>query len=119
MINGHRRRVLVVDDDALVRRVVRTVLEVNDCTVIEAENGELGLQMIASEHPPVVVLDMMMPGLDGLEVCRRIDHDSCKVLMLTARTDVEDESLAAGAVACITKPFSSTDLLDRIEALLA
>jgi len=114
------RCVLVVDDDAVLRRVVRAVLEADGFRVIEAHDGEQGLKMAASERPGVVILDVMMPGIDGVEVCRRIDHQSTKVLMLTALGDVTTEvaSLEAGARGYLTKPFSSMELLDRVEELL-
>jgi len=114
------RKVLVVDDDAVLRRVVRAVLEADGFRVVEAQDGEQGLAMAASERPSVVILDVMMPGLDGVEVCRRLDHSATKVLMLTALGDVSTEvaSLKAGARGYLTKPFSSVDLLDRVEELL-
>ena len=114
------RCVLVVDDDAVLRRVVRAVLEADGFRVLEAHDGEQGLKLAASERPSVVILDVMMPGLDGVEVCRRIDHQSTKVLMLTAIGDVTTEvaSLEAGARGYLTKPFSSMELLDRVEELL-
>jgi DNA-binding response OmpR family regulator len=112
------RSVLVVDDDAVLRRVVRAVLEADGFRVIEAADGEAGLRLAESEHPNVIILNVMMPGLDGVEVCRRLDHP--KVLMLTALGDVTTEaaSLEAGARGYLTKPFSSMDLLDRVEELL-
>ena len=114
------RTVLVVDDDAVLRRVVRAVLEADGFRVIEAHDGQQGLEMAATEQPSVVILDVMMPGLDGVEVCRRLDHKSMKVLMLTALGDVTTEvaSLEAGARGYLTKPFSSMELLDRVEELL-
>jgi DNA-binding response OmpR family regulator len=117
---GDDRCVLVVDDDAVLRRVVRAVLEADGFRVIEAHDGQQGLEMAASERPSVVILDVMMPGLDGVEVCRRLDHKSTKVLMLTALGDVTTEvaSLEAGARGYLTKPFSSMELLDRVEELL-
>jgi DNA-binding response OmpR family regulator len=113
--------VLVVDDDEMVRRLVRTVLEADDYQVIDAHNGDEALRVLESERPSVVVLDVMMPGLDGVEVCRKIDHGAVKVVMLTARDDpvVERACLDAGADAFLTKPFSSTGLLDVIEGLKA
>jgi two-component system cell cycle response regulator len=68
----------------------------------------------------VVVLDIMMPGLDGVEVCRRLDHDHVKVIVLTAKDDpvLEDECREAGANAFLTKPFSSIELLDMVVELL-
>jgi len=114
------RFVLVVDDDAVLRRVVRAVLEADGFRVLEAHDGQQGLEIAAAERPPVVILDVMMPGLDGVEVCRRLDHKATKVLMLTAIGDVTTEvaSLEAGARGYLTKPFSSMELLDRVEELL-
>jgi DNA-binding response OmpR family regulator len=113
--------VLVVDDDEMVRRLVRTVLEADDYQVIDAHSGDEALRVLESERPAVVVLDVMMPGLDGVEVCRKIDHGAVKVVMLTARDDpvLEQACLDAGADAFLTKPFSSTRLLDVIEGLKA
>ena len=114
------RCVLVVDDDAVLRRVVRAVLEADGFQVLEAADGEQGLKLAAEVHPGVVILDVMMPGMDGVEVCRRMDHTSTRVLMLTALGDVTTEvaSMEAGARGFLTKPFSSMDLLDRVEELL-
>lgn len=114
------RCVLVVDDDAVLRRVVRAVLEADGFRVLEAHDGRQGLELAATERPRVVILDVMMPGLDGVEVCRRLDHKETKVLMLTAMGDVTTEvaSLEAGARGYLTKPFSSMELLDRVEELL-
>ena len=114
------RLVLVVDDDETVRRVVRHVLEVDDFDVVEAASGREALLAMASSHPVVIVLDVVMPGLDGIEVCRQLDHAQVKVLMLTARGDdasVEEASLEAGADGFLGKPFSSVELLDQVERL--
>lgn len=115
------RVVLVVDDDEMIRRLVRTVLEADDFEVVEAPGGEEALKMIASTKPAVVVLDIMMPGIDGVEVCRKLDHDNVKVIILTARDDpeLEDRCRAEGADAFLTKPFSSIQLLDLVEELMA
>jgi two-component system, OmpR family, response regulator ResD len=113
------RVVLVVDDDDVIRRVVRTVLEADDFQVVEAADGAEAIAKVASEHPMVVVLDVMMPGLDGVEVCRQVHDEVTRVIMLTARDDAATEaaSLAAGADGFLAKPFSSVELLDRVEAL--
>ena len=118
-LEGAGRLVLVVDDDDIVRRVVRAMLEADDFEVLEARDGDEALERVASDHPMVVVLDVMMPGLDGIEVCRRVQHGT-RVLMLTARDDAETEAASreAGARGFIAKPFSSVDLLDRIEELV-
>ncbi|MBA3654968.1 MAG: response regulator [Actinobacteria bacterium] len=114
-----RRVVLVVDDDDMIRRLVRTVLEADDLEVVEASNGDRALEMVASAQPAIMVLDIMMPGLNGVEVCRQVDHDKVKVIILTARDDpvLEEDCRAAGADAFITKPFSSIELLDLIDEL--
>ncbi|HVL03296.1 MAG TPA: response regulator [Acidimicrobiales bacterium] len=135
-----RRAVLVVDDDDRVRAVVRAVLEADDFEVAEAADGMSALELLAAEEggdgdealgeaghgdtpgpirPNVLVLDVMMPGMDGIEVCRQIDHRTTKVLMLTAREDLatREASLAAGADAFLAKPFSAVELLDAIEHL--
>ena len=118
---GRRPRlVLVVDDDDMIRRLLRTVLEADEFEVVEAPDGDAALAALEDLKPTVIVLDVMMPGLDGVEVCRRIDHGSAKVVMLTARDDPELEraAISAGADAFLTKPFSSVELLDLVERLL-
>ena len=113
--------VLVVDDDEMIRRLVRAVLEADEFEVSEARDGESALRLAGEVHPAVVVLDIMMPGLDGVEVCRRLDHGKVKVVILTARDDprLEEECRKAGADAFLTKPFSSIELLDLVAELLA
>ncbi len=123
----------MVDDDDRVRAVVRAVLEADDFQVAEAADGPSALELLRTTgtgtedapagplRPNVLVLDVMMPGMDGIEVCRQIDHRTTKVLMLTAREDLatRDASAAAGADAFLAKPFSAVELLDAIEALSA
>ena len=121
---GGRPAVLVVDDDDAIRGVVRTVLEADGFEVVEAADGPAALLLLDSINgrgPELVVLDIMMPGIDGIEVCRRIDHERVKVVMLSARDDAEtrDRAEAAGADAYISKPFSAIDLLDVVEGLSA
>ena len=113
------RTALVVDDEAVIRRLVRTVLEADDYHVIEASDGLEALRVAEDQHPAVVVLDVMMPDVDGVEVCRRLDHAVVKVVMLTARDDpdLEKRCRQAGADAFLTKPFSSIELLDLIDEL--
>jgi DNA-binding response OmpR family regulator len=110
------RIVLVVDDDDMIRRLVRTVLEADDYDVVEARNGDIALELANEAHPVVVLLDIMMPGIDGVEVCRRLDHESVKVVILTARDDpaLETACREAGADAFLTKPFSSVELVDLV-----
>jgi len=115
-----RRLALVVDDDEMIRRLVRAVLEADGWAVVEAGNGEDAFRRLGDKDAPtVVILDVMMPGLDGVEVCRRIDHDTVRVVMLTARDDpsLEKACFEAGADAFMTKPFSSVQLLGLVEQL--
>ena len=117
-----KRVVLVVDDDSAIRRVVRTVLEADNFDVVEAADGPAALLLldaINGRGPEAVVLDIMMPGIDGIEVCRRIDHERVKVVMLSARDDADTRERAAkaGADAYLTKPFSAIELLDAVEKL--
>jgi len=113
------RVVLVVDDDDLVRKVVRAVLEADDYEVLEAPNGQLALEMIAERKPQLVILDVMMPGIDGVDVCRQMSHEDARVLMLTARDAIEDRiaGLDGGADDYLVKPFAFGELLARLRAL--
>jgi DNA-binding response OmpR family regulator len=114
------RVVLVVDDDDLVRKVVRAVLEADDYEVLEAPNGQVALEMIVERKPKLVILDVMMPGIDGVDVLKQMSHDDARVLMLTARDDLEteDASRAAGADDIHGKPFSSLELLEHVQKLV-
>lgn len=118
---GKPRLVLVVDDDQMIRRLVRAVLEADEFEVAEARDGQAALALATETRPAVVVLDVMMPGLDGVEVCRRLDHEQVKVVILTARDDpkLETEARAAGADAFMTKPFAPMELLDLVSELMS
>jgi two-component system, OmpR family, response regulator MprA len=115
-------RVLVVDDDPAVRESLRRSLEFNGYEVELAADGEQALRAIADSRPDAVVLDVMMPNLDGLATCRalRAAGDDVPVLMLTARDEVADRvaGLDAGADDYLPKPFALEELLARLRALL-
>jgi CheY-like chemotaxis protein len=117
------RHVLVVDDDPLILEVLQTVLDLEEFRVTTASDGESALDAIAAERPDVVVCDVMMPGLDGLEVCRRIKDDpstaDLPVVLLTARDRGEDRIAgeAAGCDAYLTKPFSPLFLIEVISEI--
>jgi CheY-like chemotaxis protein len=115
-----QRHVLVVDDDPLILEVLQTVLDLEEFRVTTATDGASALERLAEARPDVVVCDVMMPGMDGLEVCRRIKADpataAVPVVLLTARDRSEDraEGEAAGCDAYLTKPFSPLHLIEVI-----
>lgn len=114
-------RVLVVDDDTTVRDVVRRYLEHAGYEVELAGDGERALQLMAAQEPDIVVLDLMLPGIDGLEVARRIRaRGSTPVVMLTALGEEEDRiaGLQIGADDYVTKPFSPRELALRVSSVL-
>ena len=113
--------VLVVDDDPNVVALARAYLERDGYRVSEANDGLRALELARKEQPSLVVLDLMLPGLDGLEVCRRLQVESmAPVIMLTARVEEADrlEGLDLGADDYITKPFSPRELAARVRAVL-
>jgi DNA-binding response OmpR family regulator len=115
-------RVLVVDDDTTVSDVVRRYLERAGFAVQLAEDGPTALARVQEQRPDLVVLDLMLPGVDGLEVCRRLraDHAELPVVMLTALGDEADRiaGLELGADDYVTKPFSPRELVLRIQSVL-
>ena len=113
--------ILVIDDDRKLVDLVRDYLKPQGFAVRAAHDGALGLQEALAEPPDLVVLDLMLPGLDGLEVCRRLREQSAvPVLMLTARGDDTDRivGLELGADDYLPKPFNPRELLARIRAVL-
>lgn len=115
-------RILVVDDDRAVRESLRRSLSFNGYSVELAHDGVEALDKIATERPDALVLDVMMPRLDGLEVCRRLRStgDDLPILVLTARDSVSERvaGLDAGADDYLPKPFALEELLARMRALL-
>jgi DNA-binding response OmpR family regulator len=113
---------LVVDDDPTVGDVVGAYLERAGFDVRRAADGPAALRLAATSTPDVVVLDLMLPGIDGLEVCRRLrrDHPRLPVVMLTALGEEEDRilGLEVGADDYVTKPFSPRELVLRVQAVL-
>lgn len=117
--------VLVVDDDPFITRLVRMKVEQLGHTVVTASDGEEGLRQAQESHPDLVLLDLMMPRMNGLEMCRRLrattEGRTVPVVMLTAKAQERDveAGFAAGATDYLVKPFSPRELQARVRALLA
>ncbi|MBP3302475.1 MAG: response regulator transcription factor [Opitutales bacterium] len=118
-------RILIVEDDEAIRDLVRYALESNGFkNVLTASDGEEGLRLALRERPALILLDLMLPKTDGLEVCRRLKRDESlrdvPVIMLTAKSEESDIvlGLELGAVDYITKPFSTKVLVARVRAHL-
>jgi DNA-binding response OmpR family regulator len=113
--------ILVVDDEDAIAEAVRKRLESEGFRVVVAGDGPEAIRLHAEHHPDLVVLDLMLPGMDGLEVCKAIQRDRwTPVLMLTARTEEADKvaGFAVGADDYLTKPFSLRELTVRVKAIL-
>ena len=116
-----RTRVLVVDDEESLAKVVASYLERDGHEVVCAFDGPAAVEAARRESPDVVVLDLGLPGFDGIEVCRQMrTFTDCYVIMLTARTDEVDKlvGLGVGADDYLTKPFSPRELVARVKAML-
>jgi len=112
-------RILVVDDDQAIAEMVGIVLRGKGYEVATSPDGASALETFPRLRPDLVLLDLMLPGMDGIEVCRRLRHESgVPIIMLTARTDTADvvEGLEAGADDYLTKPFEPEELVARIKA---
>ena len=113
--------ILVVDDEPQIRRVLRTTLTAEGYTIVEARDGTEAFEKVRSVKPDLILLDMNMPGLDGLQTCREIRSGSeVPIIMLTVRSAEKDKvrALDAGADDYVVKPFGIQELLARVRALL-
>ena len=112
--------ILIADDELRLRKVVAMFLRKSGHDVTEVPSGEQALEALKTGTTDVIILDVIMPGIDGIEICRRIKNDplykATPVLLLTANVSAEKraESVEAGASAYVTKPFSPKDLLEKI-----
>jgi DNA-binding response OmpR family regulator len=124
MMSASLAKILVVDDEADLVSVLRFGLQVEGFTVIDAGDGEAGLRRAREERPDLIVLDLMLPKLDGYEVCRALKFDEryrgIPIIILSARSGEADRRLAhdMGADAFMTKPYDMRDLVGRIRARL-
>ena len=113
--------ILIVDDEARIVKLVRDYLERAGFEVLAAHDGEAALTLARVEQPDLIVLDLMLPGVDGLDVCRRLRQESgVPIIMLTARVEEADRivGLELGADDYVTKPFSPGELVARVRATL-
>ncbi len=114
-------KILVVDDELLYQRLLKVNLETEGFEVITTSNGESAVELVASQKPLLVILDIMMPKLDGIATCERIrQFSNVPVIMLTAKEEEKDRvrGFAAGADDYVVKPFSVTELIARVHAVL-
>ena len=114
-------KVLVVDDEASIVNIISYNLKKEGYEVITAEDGENGLELALSESPDLILLDIMMPRMDGYEVCRKVrEKSNVPIIMLTARADEVDKviGLEMGADDYVTKPFGNRELIARVKAHL-
>ena len=118
-------RVLVIDDEAPIRLLCRVNLEAEDMQVFEASDGPTGLEQARSSRPDVILLDVMMPGLDGWAVAEELVNDDSTrdipIVFLTARAELRDRArgLELGGVDYVTKPFNPVELASLVRSLLA
>ncbi len=117
-------RILVVDDDPVIQKLLEVNFQMEGYDVATAGDGAEALASVAAQRPDAVVLDVMMPKIDGIEVLRRMKADpetaAVPVLLLSARAQAKDiaDGLDAGADAYMTKPFDPVELLERVTSLL-
>jgi two-component system alkaline phosphatase synthesis response regulator PhoP len=121
---AERKKVLIVEDERDIRELLRFNLEQEGFAVLEAEEGELALALVRRERPAVVILDVMLPGMSGLDICRALrqdeDTERVPIVMLTAKAAESDKvvGLEIGADDYVTKPFSPRELVARVRAVL-
>ena len=119
-----KKKILFIEDEPDQIMMISLRLERNGYEVVSSMSGEGGLKMAVGEKPDLILLDVIMPGMDGFEVCRRLRKDPVTkhipIISTTAAgmDDVENQCLTAGADDCIRKPYDSTDLLIKIHRLL-
>lgn len=119
-----KKKILVVEDEPHIVKLVSFILESNGYEVIQAFVGAEGIEKAKSEKPHLIVLDVMMPGMDGFEVARKLTNDPATnfipILMLSSKAQFEDKmtGIDSGAMDYITKPFEKEDLLEKVKECL-
>lgn len=119
-----KKRILIVDDEEDILSLLKFRLEANNYEVLSASDGQEGLMKARAEKPDIIILDLMLPKLDGYKVCRMLKFDenykNIPIIMFTAKAQQKDEELGKemGADAYITKPFEPDILLEKIRELL-
>ncbi|MDC6365772.1 MULTISPECIES: response regulator transcription factor [Flavobacteriaceae] len=115
------KKVLIVEDDLEIIRLLEIHLKDLGCSVLTADRGDVGLQKAINEYPDLIILDVMLPGMDGIEICQKIRARDIKspIMMLTARSEEIDKvlGLEVGADDYLTKPFSVREFIARVKAI--
>jgi len=117
----HKHRILVVDDDPTIVKLLHSVFVTEGWDVLAATDGVEALQIVEIEPIDLIVLDIMMPGMDGFEVCRQLrEYEQIAIIMLSARGNIEDKvrCLSLGADDYVTKPFAVDELIARVKSVL-
>jgi two-component system phosphate regulon response regulator PhoB len=120
------KKILIVDDQIEVRELVQVTLEIGDYQILSAENGQEAVRIAQTEHPDIILMDIMMPGseVDGLEACRQLKSNPATrditIVMLSAKGQESDIDIgkAAGADDYFTKPFSPIALIEKVEEVM-
>ncbi len=116
-----RNLVLIIEDNTAYVFALKTILKKNGFTTVEAETGSLGLEFARKENPDLILLDIMLPDINGYDICKQLKADEATkdipTIFITARNEVEDiiKGLECGAVDYVTKPFNSTELIARVK----
>lgn len=121
MGNDLKQRILVVDDEERIRRLLRMYLEREDYEIDEAEDGEQAVELATNQEYDLILLDLMMPGMDGIEACQKIrEQKTTPVIMLTAKGEEANriQGFEAGTDDYVVKPFSPREVVFRVKALL-
>lgn len=124
MTEQAKKKILIIEDEIDILNMVKMRLEASGYEVIAAQDGNTGYSKAKSDNPDLIILDLMLPGIDGYQVCRLLKFDEkyrhIPIIMLTARSQQEDREWGqkVGADYYLTKPFESKELLDKIKELI-